>query len=303
MEGASPLREAGGISRAPTELAQPPSIFQSFPTWLMDVSKWLPGPSRNLPLSVTSYQSPLVSFSYERGWRQYFKASGFPGPDEEYRLARDFFRPSLKQPHLHETPATVLDCSCGSGLFARRFAADVDLGFERVLALDFSEAMLQQADTFAAEQAGPVNYTGFPLSLRFLRGDVSRLPLQTDSLSGVHAGAALHCWPDPVRALSEITRVMRPGAVLVLTVLSSGKRDYERPAPLAFLKQLVSSAGTRTRLPGESRDIQSGFSTWDQAALRSLSDKVGLEGFELLARDPAFIMMKAEKPLHGGRNH
>lgn len=29
------------------------------------------------------FRSPLVSFVYERGWRQNFNRSGFPGPDEE----------------------------------------------------------------------------------------------------------------------------------------------------------------------------------------------------------------------------
>lgn len=33
-------------------------------------------------MSVT-FKSPLVSFLYERGWRQSFNQSGFPGPDEE----------------------------------------------------------------------------------------------------------------------------------------------------------------------------------------------------------------------------
>jgi hypothetical protein len=28
-------------------------------------------------------RSPIVSFVYERGWRQNFESSGFPGPDEE----------------------------------------------------------------------------------------------------------------------------------------------------------------------------------------------------------------------------
>ena len=28
-------------------------------------------------------RSPLVSFLYERGWRQNFNRSGFPGPDDE----------------------------------------------------------------------------------------------------------------------------------------------------------------------------------------------------------------------------
>lgn len=34
-------------------------------------------------LFVCMFRSPLVSFLYERGWRQNFARSGFPGPDEE----------------------------------------------------------------------------------------------------------------------------------------------------------------------------------------------------------------------------
>jgi len=36
--------------------------------------------------ACTFVRSPLVSFLYERGWRQNFNQSGFPGPDEEVCL-------------------------------------------------------------------------------------------------------------------------------------------------------------------------------------------------------------------------
>ncbi|KAL0337565.1 UNVERIFIED_CONTAM: putative methyltransferase, chloroplastic [Sesamum calycinum] len=35
------------------------------------------------PAGTELFRSPLVSFVYERGWRQNFNRSGFPGPDEE----------------------------------------------------------------------------------------------------------------------------------------------------------------------------------------------------------------------------
>lgn len=35
------------------------------------------------PARTELFRSPLVSFLYERGWRQNFSRSGFPGPDEE----------------------------------------------------------------------------------------------------------------------------------------------------------------------------------------------------------------------------
>lgn len=43
------------------------------------------------------------------------------------------------------------------------------------------------------------------------RCDVSKLPVRTESLDGVHAGAALHCWTKLEEALSEVHRVLKPG--------------------------------------------------------------------------------------------
>lgn len=44
---------------------------------------------------------------------------------------------------------TIVDMSCGSGLFARRFARSGK--FEAVVAADFSESMLAQAKLFFEE--------------------------------------------------------------------------------------------------------------------------------------------------------
>lgn len=43
-----------------------------------------------LTFVVGLVRSPLVSFLYERGWRQNFNRSGFPGPDEEVGIASLF---------------------------------------------------------------------------------------------------------------------------------------------------------------------------------------------------------------------
>ncbi len=34
-------------------------------------------------------------------------------------------------------------------------------------------------------------------------------------VAAVHAGAALHCWPNPSAAMAEVARVLRPGGVFV----------------------------------------------------------------------------------------
>jgi len=220
-------------------------------------------------LSTTTFQSPLVSFIYERGWRQQFRLSGFPGPDAEYDLAKNFL---LSSPLLSSGPgvggATLLDCSCGSGLFTRRFASDSDLPFERLIALDFSESMLRQTNASAAEEAGGETYPYYSRSLELVRADVARLPFATGSLDGIHAGAAIHCWPAPEVGMAELARVLKPGAALVLST---------------FRTQSVIRANRSFRL-------------WEESELRDLSRQVGLVNFKAELREPAFIMISAEKP-------
>jgi ubiquinone/menaquinone biosynthesis C-methylase UbiE len=116
----------------------------------------------------------LVSQVYERGWRQGFSWGGFPGADTEFRYALEYL-----QPHFG---STIVDMSCGSGLFTRRFAACGK--FDGVIAADFSESMLDQTDALirgdGAIDAGQV---------LLLRADIGRLPFATASVDAIHAGA------------------------------------------------------------------------------------------------------------------
>ncbi|GFS35764.1 S-adenosyl-L-methionine-dependent methyltransferases superfamily protein [Actinidia rufa] len=82
--------------------------------------------------------SPLVSFLYERDWCQNFNRSGFPGPDEEFKMAQEYFKPA--------EGGVLVDVSCGSGLFSWKFAKSGT--YAEVIALDFSENMLRQCYDF-----------------------------------------------------------------------------------------------------------------------------------------------------------
>ena len=44
-----------------------------------------------------------------------------------------------------------------------------------------------------------------------LRADVAALPLRSGAIAAVHAGAAMHCWPQLESGLAEIRRVLKPG--------------------------------------------------------------------------------------------
>lgn len=68
----------------------------------------------NRGLGQVAFQNPLISFVYERGYRQNFKNFGFPGIDKEFEEAKEFFLQN-------NATSTVVDLSCGSGFMTRRF--------------------------------------------------------------------------------------------------------------------------------------------------------------------------------------
>ncbi|KAK6942210.1 Methyltransferase type 11 [Dillenia turbinata] len=104
----------------------------------------------------------------------------------------------------------LVDVSCGSGLFSRKFAKS--RMYARIAALDFSENMLRQCYDFIKSDD-----TILSTNLALVRADVSRLPFSSGSVDTVHAGAALHCWPSPSNAVAEINRILRSGGVFVGT--------------------------------------------------------------------------------------
>lgn len=146
------------------------------------------------------FTSPQVSFAYERGWRQGFAAAGFPGADKEYELVKEYF--------MSANPEVVVDMSCATGLFTRRLASGGD--YKRVIGCDYSDSMLSEARRRIEADNELKNEKG-STKLDLIRCDVGNIPMQSESVPALHAGAAMHCWPDLDAALSEIYRVLKPG--------------------------------------------------------------------------------------------
>jgi ubiquinone/menaquinone biosynthesis C-methylase UbiE len=210
------------------------------------------------------FRNPAVSFLYERGWRQQFNANGFPGIDKEFEEVERFFAPVARD-------QTVLDMSCGSGLMTRRLVASGE--YKRVIGADYSESMLAETAT---------RFRSSRLRLPDLvRCDVSALPFQTGSLSAVHAGAALHCWPDAEGGLREIARALKPGGALFATTFLT--------SALIGTRRVDATSGARTG---------AGFRVFELEELRGMLRAAGFDEATIDVRQEgrACAVCKARTP-------
>ncbi len=97
----------------------------------------------------------------------------------------------------------LLDVGCGPGAITVGLAGVVAPG--EVVGVDFQATQVDQARALAAER-GVVN-------ARFEIGDAYQLPFPDGSFDALFAHAVLMHLRDPVRALAEMRRVLRPGGI------------------------------------------------------------------------------------------
>lgn len=171
--------------------------------------------------------------------------------------------------------------SCGSGLFTRELIASAK--FPRVVAADFSESMLRQADEYLAAMG-----TESRGQVQLVRVDVSRQPFATGSVAGMHAGAAIHCWPAPLAAAVEISRVLAPGGVFVASTFMVPTAPLDDFLGPDLARPLHAMAGMA---PGE----RSAYRWWSEEELRDLFEAVGLRDFRR-RRFNRFILFAVSKP-------
>lgn len=142
---------------------------------------------------------------YERLWRPLVSRMFF-GKDldeaEERRIVLEMLEISPGD--------VVLDVGCGTGNYTRHLAEAAGDGL--VVGLDASKAMVSAA----ARRGGGAN-------LAYVRGDACELPFRDGEFDVVCSVGVIHMLGEPMKALSEMVRVLAPGGRLA--VVASCEED------------------------------------------------------------------------------
>lgn len=137
----------------------------------------------------------------------------------------------------------VLDVGCGPGTITVDLARLVAPG--RVVGIDTAQPVLVKAGELAAAR-GVEN-------VLFETADVNALPYHEASFDVVHAHQVLQHLPDPVHALREMRRVLRPGGTLAVRDADYGAMVWGPDVPgLADWQRLyreVARAAAASRTP------------------------------------------------------
>ena len=156
------------------------------------------------------------------------------------------------------TGRLVLDVGAGTGAVSRRLVA---AGAQSV-AVDASWAMLAHQ----ASSRPPA-----------MVGDISRLPLVDDAVDGAAAAFVLNHLADPVAALAELRRTVRPSGFVIASVFSTA----DKPAAKAAIEGVLVSSGWES--PDWYRFLKSvDGQLGSAAAMRSAAEAAGLEHVDVV---------------------
>jgi ubiquinone/menaquinone biosynthesis C-methylase UbiE len=144
----------------------------------------------------------IVALLYDWSARMYDRIKQFDPGYEQWFLARPLTNALFSFPH-----PLLLDVATGTSRLARTLFREVSFRGE-IIGLDYSRKMLEQAASKTKTWADRID---------FIWQDASELPFLDNTFETVTCLEALEFTPDPDQVLSEMTRVLRPGGILLTT--------------------------------------------------------------------------------------
>ena len=153
----------------------------------------------------------------------------------------------------------VLDIACGTGVVTRDIAAIV--GSEAVpVGYDLSPGMLEVAHRIAPW-------------IDWQHGNADQLPFADNSFDRVVCQYGLMFFPDPVKSLREMLRVLKPGGRLAVAVWDSLESNTGFADKVAILERIAGTAAADA--------LRAPFRLGDIATLQIFARDAGIRDFEL----------------------
>jgi ubiquinone/menaquinone biosynthesis C-methylase UbiE len=137
--------------------------------------------------------------------------------------------------------STLLEVAPGPGYFSIELAKR---GAYAITGLDISRTFVKMAAE-KAKEAG--------VDVRFVQGSASKMPLQRDSFDFLLCRAAFKNFGEPIAALNEMCRVLKPGGRgLIIDMRGDATREeidrYVDGMPLSWFNKLMTRIAFRTVL-------------------------------------------------------
>jgi len=218
--------------------------------------------------SFSPFQTKLGAMVYDSGYRQLFQLLGYPGCESEAKELVSILGVVKKNGAGEKN--NLLDVSCGPGIVTKSVIESN--AFAKVTALDYFESMCERARETFERECSNRNY-------EVVRGDVGDLRFEDETFEKVSSTAGMHCWPDPVKGMKEIKRVLKP----------SEKSDGDDWGVL-FSTVVLPNKGDNTK---ETYSWETNKPFLDREAVLDIVRESGFDECEVVREDKAYILVKA----------
>lgn len=149
--------------------------------------------------SSEDVKSTLAKLDVHEEWAKHYRT---PENEPFFKLAFDYITRVLDAPR----GSIILDAGCGTCQHSIRLA---NRGF-RCYAIDFSEAILMKARANIKDR-------GLQTQITVQREDITSLSFKSETFSYILCWGVLMHIPDLEKAISELSRVLKPNGVLVIS--------------------------------------------------------------------------------------
>ncbi len=141
-------------------------------------------------------------------------------------------------PVLTDTAQTIVDVGCGAGAIITAVASQFP--GKKCIGVDLSGARLAEAQKKCVKQDGTVL-----TNITFEEASIYQIPLASNSVDIVYTRFLLEYLKDPIAAITELQRIIRPGGHVVMQDLD-GQLLFQYPFQVPEIEQIFTYLNQKT---------------------------------------------------------